>query len=156
MRYDIETAVAQCFADYLKSTVEAPILAICPVVTFFDPMSIDDAHRIIVHCDTAQSDPTSVGNFDCRVSVDVKSQWTQENIAVDFQAHFRRVNEVRDKLWPAILLASLQALQSDGLLIEYPQPRRDLSTKIFKDSNFLLSETAFNVRAMVTGPPVYN
>lgn len=157
MRYDVETALAQVFANYLQSTVEPAKLKDCPIVTFFDPMSVDDANRIIVFCPHCQSDPTTVGNFDARLEIGVKSQWTQENIKNDFDAHFQRVNEVRDKIWPAGLMAALQdsAVAVEGLLIEYVQPRRDMTTSIKKEG-WLYSETGFQVRCMATTAPIYN
>lgn len=164
MRYDIESAVAQVFVDYLIGIVDPAIQASCPIVGFFDPMSVDDSNRIIVHCEQAQSDPTSIGNFDGRVEIDVKSQWTDgPDIKQNFDDHFTRVNEVRDKIWSdkfahdAATFQQLQSFTESGVMIEFVSPRRDCSVKIFKNPGWLLSTTAFQVRAMVTnynGPGV--
>lgn len=169
MRYDIESAIAQVFVDYLVVNVDpaiqnGPNPAAAPIVGFFDPMSVDDSNRIIVHCEQAQSDVVSIGNFDARVEIDVKSQWTDgPDIKDDFDAHFVRVNEVRDKLWPiqfssdAVAFQQLQSFTESGVMIEFVKPRRDLSVKIFKNPGWLLSTTAFQVRAIVTnqtGPGV--
>ena len=41
MRTDLEITVADCIADYLRSVVSDETQAVCPIVTFTDPMSVD-------------------------------------------------------------------------------------------------------------------
>jgi len=88
-------------AAYLIAQIDQPTLAAnpalsnCPVVTFIDPMSIDDANRIVVMSPDATTMVESPGNCEVTIEVGIKSQWAQPSMAADYAAHFQRVNVVR-------------------------------------------------------------
>jgi len=54
---DIETAISEAVKALLVANVAEAFQADCPVVTFYDPMSIDEANRCVVQvpeCQPAQ------------------------------------------------------------------------------------------------------
>lgn len=131
MRYDAEMAVAQMVADYLTANVASFDASVCPIVTFFDPMSIDEANRVVVMVPSVSTDVAHPGSFVATVEVGIKSRWAQESVATDFENHFGRSNDVRDKLMVASPWTHLTAPAGIGL--HFVQPVRQFSTRITED-----------------------
>lgn len=141
MRYDVETAAATLFANYLNavaSTQPGYVLdpAACPIVTFFDPMSVADADRVVVMCPTATTDIPDAGRFQATMDIGVKTQWTQATITAQFKMHFARVNDVRDKLMlaPLALATALVPYLPQGMAVDFVQPQKHFSTHIAESS----------------------
>jgi hypothetical protein len=145
MRFDVEIATAELVAAYLKGAVDEEVLPsdACPVVTFFDPMSVDEADRVVVMVPSADTSTESPGNFNANVECGIKTQWKQKTLAADFGKHFARVKEVRDKLFPSDLIDQLIAASPNGLGVDFVQPRRQFITRI--SEGWIYSETAFQI-----------
>lgn len=148
MRYDSETASGQMVAEYLAAVLDPSTVAASPVVTFYDPMSIDEANRIVVMVPSVDTDPASPGNLSITVEVVVKTQWTEPTVANDRAAHFERVNDVRDKLMAANMPTWLTVYEPAGLGLSYVQPRRRFSTRIME--GWFVSETSIQLQCFVT------
>lgn len=128
-RYDPELALADRFKVYLDATLSETLRQASPVVTFYDPMAQDDAHRVVVlihNCDTQTNDPYS---FKAEVEVTVKSQLAQVSLSEDMTAHFDRTNEVREALLRTTLAEGLNT-GSVGLGVTYVSPKRTLRTDV--------------------------
>lgn len=128
-RYDPELALADRFKAYLDATLSEALRTASPVVTFYDPMAQEDAHRVVVlvhNCDTVTNDPCS---FTGEVEVTVKSQLAQVSLSADMAAHFDRTNEVREALLRTTLVAGLNE-GSVGLGVSYVSPKRTLRTDV--------------------------
>jgi hypothetical protein len=97
----IEMEIADAVKTVLVAEVESSIQEVCPVVTFYDPMSIDEASRCIVQTPTVQTAQEWSGNFEARIELGIKSQWTQATLAEDTATHAARVKAFR-----AVLLQS--------------------------------------------------
>ena len=126
-RYDPELALAERFKAYLEATLSEALITASPVVTFFDPMAQDDAHRVVVlihDCDTQTNSPQS---YVATVEVTVKSQLAESSLKKDLEAHFDRTNEVREALLRMTLVDGLNA-GSVGLGVDYVSPKRTLKT----------------------------
>ena len=95
---DYEFAVCDAFKGYLDLTRSLPLMVDCPVAAWLDPMATDAPHRVIVTCESGSVPPTMTGNADLVVTLDLKSQWTQETAVADFAAHRARLRDLRDKL----------------------------------------------------------
>jgi len=134
--------------DYLVAVVAPAIQATCPAVSFFDPMSIDEANRIVVDVPSVETNPASPGNIIVRADCVIKSQWAQPTYAADRAAHFERVNEVRDKLMPSDLRTRLALFAPDGIGIEYVQPRRQFSTTLRE--GWIVSDLNLTVQCYLT------
>lgn len=130
MSFSPEDAVAETVVAYLRAMVDPDIQALCPVVSFMDPMSIDEAHRVVVEVPAVATNAASPGSMTATVECGVKSQWSQPTLAADKAAHFARVAEVRDKLMPASLAAALAEYAPAGTGINYAQPRRQFATRV--------------------------
>lgn len=142
MRTDLEIVVADCFANYLKSVVSGETQAACPVVTWTDPMSIDEADRIIVDVPSCSGSTEIKGNDDCTIHIGVKTQWAQATITEDRDRHFARVGEVRNALSVKSLAEELQPF-SDVVGINFVQPGWAQSSKVVE--GFFHSETQITV-----------
>jgi hypothetical protein len=157
MRYDIENAAADVVVAYLRSVVDAAIQNVDDkdgnpqsiIVTFYDPMSVDEANRIVVRCPDGETMKESMANGGLSVEVGIKSQWKQPTIEADFEAHFARVAEVRDKLFPVDLIERLNAAAAaadppiTGIGIDYVAQGRKLYTDVRE--GWLYSETGFQM-----------
>jgi hypothetical protein len=149
-RYDFEMPLAQGIADYLADECNPSIVcappaagaaatADCLIVPFMDPMSIDDANRVVVEVPFG-STPAEYGvEFEAQAAITVKSQWTQKTLAADMAAHFARVNEVRDKFFSATLAPDVDAMIPDGIMVDFAQQKRNFKTTIF-NNGFVTSE----------------
>jgi hypothetical protein len=147
MRYDSETAAAQMVADYLLAVLDPSTVAASPVVTFYDPMSIDEANRIVVMVPSVDTDPACPGNLSVTLECVVKSQWAQPTISTDRDSHFEKVNDVRDKLMAADMPTRLAAYEPAGLGVSYVQPRRQFSTRIME--GWYVSESGLRIQCFV-------
>lgn len=157
MRYDIENAAAAVVVAYLRSIVDPAVHLVkgrgdeyfSIIVAFYDPMSVDEANRIIVQCPNGETMPESMANGSMTVEVGIKSQWTQKTIVADFAAHFARVAEVRDKLFPSDLIERLNAAAAaavppiTGIGIDYVAQGRKLHTDVRED--WIYTETGFTM-----------
>lgn len=98
---NIEAILANAIKTYFESgeVVAAETLAECPPVTFFDPMSLDEAHRCVIQVPSAQSSSEfGAGNFEAEVEIVVKSRWAQPTMTADWEAHNARVKAYRDAM----------------------------------------------------------
>lgn len=143
MRYDAEIVVSQAVVDYLRSIVDLDIQAVSPVVTFFDPMSVDEANRVVVFAPAGETNVEAAGHFGLEVECGLKSRWAQPSVAEDFQGHFERVNEVRDKICPADLLDRINAQMPSGAALDFVNPGRTFTTAIRQ--GWIYSESRFRV-----------
>ena len=130
MRWDIEIAISQIVADFLTSVLDGDLLAACPAVTFFDPMSVDEANRIVVQIPDGETGADDPGTGAVMVNLVVKSQWKQAGGKEDMATHFDRVNKVRDQMMRADLKDQLNALAPSGVGIAFVQPKRSFHTTI--------------------------
>jgi hypothetical protein len=156
MRYDLEIPVAKLFADYLNAQCNISpggVLdtTLCSIVTFYDPMSIDEADRVIVTVPDAETYPEQGGNFDATVEIYQKTLWTQKTIQAAMTLHFLRVNEVRDKLFAPDIIARMVGIEPAGLVVNFVNPRMRFSTKtIGDDGGWIASETTLAVKGYQT------
>lgn len=129
-RYDIEGIVADTLSAYLSAQLGSGVTTTCPVVTFYDPMSVDEASRIVVLAPDAASREEAAGNFTVRVEIGIKSRWAQASAGTDWTTHMSRVNLVRGVLWDADLAASLHT-EANGLIgVNFVQPERKITTDV--------------------------
>lgn len=156
MRYDVEIAVSDILTAYLKalaSTKPGQILdpSACPIVTFYDPMSVDDADRVTVMVPNAETDAANPGNFSATVDIGLKTLWTQATLKNSFKRHFARVNDIRDKIMPKDIVERMTPYFVAGAVINYVQPRRDFDTHIAQANvNWIYSGTKFVVNGYFT------
>lgn len=144
MRYDFETQAAQVVADYLSTGLDPAITNISPVVTFFDPMSIDQSNRIVVMCPNGSTLAEQPGNAEMQVEVGVKSRWLQATIAADFAAHFTRLNAVRALLFRRDAEFQSQLKAPHGIGVNAILNKREFSTQVYKEG-WIYSETTLRV-----------
>jgi hypothetical protein len=131
-RYDIEWALAPVVALYLQGKISAAAQLISPVVTFFDPMAVDEANRFVIEIPSAATMAESPGNFSGTCQCTVKSRWTQKTLAADMAAHFDRSNWMRDALMSIALVNDLNTAAGNnaGWRLDYIQPKREFSTVV--------------------------
>jgi len=149
MRYDVEIVAAQTFTGFLQavaSTQPGQLLdpTACPIVNFFDPMDVDDADRVTVDVENADTDDTDSGRFEADVSIGVKTLWHQPSIGADMLLHFARLNDVRDKLMTANLVTLLAAYAPAGVVIDAVEHKKRLKSGKFK--MFWFSQTIVTVK----------
>ena len=144
-RYDFEFPVAEVLAQFLDANIDESITENCPVVTFFDPMSIDDANRIIILINDGETMAESPANCEITAEVVVKSQWSQAEMTANFKAHQERVNVVRDRLLAPSLQADMNvALLTHGVYVDFLQPRRNYSSSVYQEG-FITSSTRLRI-----------
>lgn len=158
MRYDIEDSVTKIFADYLSVAASTAVGQVCdpnrcPIVTFFDPMSVDDADRIVVRCPDAVTDPADMGRFSAEIEVGIKTLWTQVNIKKKFSEHHQRVNDIRDKLMAPSIIALLATVTPAGVALDFVHPRKHFKTHVAESTQakWIYSETSFSINGYFTG-----
>lgn len=149
MRYDFEMPLAESLANFLRGHLDAAMQAECPVVAFTDPMSLDEAHRIVVRVLGGESDALSCATIAARAVVIVKSRWTQPTLQNDFVEHSARTNAVRDALAAGDLLDRLALSPVTGLAYDFVFPTRTMSTEIFTEG-WIVSETELTIKIHVT------
>lgn len=146
-RYDIEWASALIFTEYLKGIISSEIQTASPVITFFDPMAVDEADRIIVEIPNGKTMKESRGNFSAVCKVTVKSRWRKPSVSTDMAAHFDRVNWTRDALLnPALndetTLAAIATTKNIlGVAIQFQRPEISFSTDVRE--GWIYSEASF-------------
>lgn len=140
IRWDIEPLISQTIVSYLVDVLDPSILAICPAVTFYDPMSIDEDNRIVVQVPNAVAAPENPAVGEALVEVGMKSRWNQPTYADDMSEHFSRVSAVR----AALIAAGLEQLltQTDGFKVQWQKPRINFTTRVTTDG-WIYSETQF-------------
>lgn len=152
MRYDIEKAASDMFTDYLKALCSTQAGQVmdpngCQIVTFYDPMSIDDADRLTVMVPDSETDAPDPGCFSATVDIGLKTLWTQPTVKDDFCKHFARLNDVRDKLilQPADILTRISPYIPPGIELNRIQPRKKFSTHIAESTaaKWIYSGTTF-------------
>lgn len=148
IRNDIELVLADTVTAYLQAVLSAETQAVCPVVSFHDPMSVDEADRIVVLVPQCVSEDYSLGNFECTMEIAVKTQWTQPNGSTNKATHFSRLDAVADALTTGSLIVDLQALSAE-VGINHVSNKRARSTKIY-DNGFIVSEIGLTVHAFTT------
>lgn len=144
MRHDFEKAAAETVAAYLEAVLESTLQEAAPVVTFFDPMSLDDASRIVVICESGETKEAGPGNALVQVEVGVKTPWTQPTLSTDVSTHFERVNAVRDAFTVADPSAAVQAYSVSGIDLSHIDSVRRFETVMDRDGAFLYSSIELN------------
>jgi len=152
-RYDIEWALAPVVAAYLSGKISPQIQAVSPVITFFDPMAVDEANRIIVEIPNSETMKELTGNFSGVCNVTVKSRWAKPSVAADFKAHYDRVNWTRDSLMSPTLVADLNVSalslsaaagqSSVGFTLDFVKPVLKFKTDVRE--GWIYSEATFDV-----------
>jgi hypothetical protein len=127
-RYDPELALADRFKTYLDATLSEALRMASPVVTFYDLMAQDDAHRVVVMVESCTTLPNAPQNYIAQVEVTVKSQTAQKSLKADVESHFDRANEVREALCRATAVAELNT--GVGLGVSYVSPVQKYSTDV--------------------------
>ena len=145
MRFDPEIALADTLTGYIKSILSGDIFETCPAVTFFDPMSIDDADRIVVQVPSCDTMAESAGNFDLIAEVGIKTQWAQVSVTDDMKKHFDRVSALRDILSASNIKDRLESFQPDGFKVDFVNPSRAGSTKVFE--GWIFTDTKMQIAA---------
>jgi hypothetical protein len=150
-RYDIEWALAPAVAAYLGGKISPDIQSVSPVITFFDPMAVDEANRIIVEIPQAKTMKEARGNFSGTCKVTVKSRWAKPTVKTDFSAHFDRTNWTRDALMSptlatdvqaaALVLATAAGQGSTGFNFDFQQPEISFQTDVRE--GWIYSEASF-------------
>ncbi|MGN6552528.1 MAG: hypothetical protein ACTHLW_02185 [Verrucomicrobiota bacterium] len=143
MRYDAEIVLSSAVAAYLSSILSKETKDRWPAVTFFDPMSVENADRIVVMVPSAMTMAEQPGKFVASVECVIKTEWKQATLAKNFQDHFACINETRDKLCPPDLMDRLNAVIEPGAELDFVQPARKFSTIV--RTGWIASETVFEV-----------
>jgi hypothetical protein len=157
MRYDLEFAASELFSKYLQNLCSTAVGQImdskaCPIVTFYDPMSIDDADRLTVMSTSGDTDIYDRGRFTALIDVGLKTLWTQATIQADFKRHRERLNDVRDKLMPLDIITRLQPFLPDGMNVDFVQPKKQYETHVAESTQakWIYSCTKFEVNGFFT------
>jgi hypothetical protein len=156
MQYDYEMPVATMFAQYLLNqcaTGPGGILdqSLCPIVTFFDPMSVDPEDRVVIFVPTGETDSAIGGNFLAEVEIYQKTQWSQIELQQNFSTHYARLKELRDKLFPINLASRLAPFAPSGLAIDYVNQKKSFATKIVGDEGgFIDNRTMLTIQGHFT------
>ena len=156
MTYDIEFALSCGFADYMQamcSTQPGQVMdtKVCPIVTFYDPMSVDDANRMTIMVPNAATDVPQPGRFVGSIDMGLKTIWTQPTIKSDFANHRARLKDIRDKLLPADLLTRLAPYLPNGMAIDFVHPQKRFTSHIAEaGANWIYSGTIFEVAGYFT------
>lgn len=141
-RYDPELAVSEAFKGYLDAALSEALRQISPVVTFYDPMAQDKAHRVVVLVHECTTKPNTKTAWDAVVEVTVKSRTQQATLKKDMADHFDRSNEVREALFRDELTAGLDAVKP-GLGIDHVSTEIHLATEV--RDGWVYSEARFEV-----------
>jgi hypothetical protein len=149
-RYDMEPLVSAALVEYVKETVDPAILKDCPAVTFYDPMSVDDASRIVIQCHEGETLGDLPANFNATVECVVRSQWCQETLPADLQKHWDRVNKVRDTLFYPAMVEGINA-KAVALAVTWVAPRRGFHTSIME--GWAVSTTTLTLKGHFTDKP---
>jgi hypothetical protein len=151
-RYDYARPLSQALKDYLLPLIGDDLTSL--VVTWFDPMAVDENARIVCMATRGRTQVESPGNAQYEANVAVKTLWTQATMDADFTEHDRRVNIVFDKLMSATLADDLDAAIADGFGIDFVQPVRDLDATIEgRDAGFLMDAMTLRVHVFSTETP---
>ena len=147
IRYDIEGACAQSMADWLNSACNPAVIgpnATPPilVVTFFDPMSIDEDSRLVIEVPNATTDTLDIASWQATYRFTLKSRWRQSTLEDnespgftngDWTNHLARTNEVRDKLLARNMVTLLNAqiaADGGGFSLWQVMPQRRFNTNV--------------------------
>ncbi len=151
MRNDFEKAVAESLVAYLAATLDSAITDVAPVVAFFDPMSIDDANRIVIACESGETKQSGATAAVVETKVEVKSLLRDPSMTSDVAGHFERVNAVRDLFNLAEPFdESIAAYNVAGIAITNVEPRRRFSTDMNRSSGFITSELVIQIHCHTT------
>lgn len=150
MRLNPEYQLAVAMKAYLEDALDAADFTDCPVVTWFDPMAIDDGHRVVCICQTARTHDNQTGNFSAEIEVGVRTEWAQPTVQADTETHFDRVGQVRDALGPLpeTLAAALASFCNAGFTVSYVDSQREYTTEV-NEGNFY-SSTKLSVECHAT------
>jgi hypothetical protein len=101
-----------------------------PIVSFYDPMAVDDADRCVVICEGGKVPDYTLGNFELGVEVGLKTIWATPSLAADLEKHKLRLTSLRNILCIATadLITSLNAVAPVGFLVTYVNKGRDIKT----------------------------
>ncbi len=156
MRRDIEIPLAELVVNYLNSVCAVQAggvldATICPIVTFYDPMSVDQADRVIITVPHGETYAEQGGNFKALVETYQKTLWTQKTLADDMAKHFARVNEVRDKYFAPNIIDLMSDLPVAGITVGFVNPRMQFNTKTLGErGGWITSETAFELQGYIS------
>lgn len=152
-------AASQTFADYLNALASTEPGMVtdagrCPIVTFFDPMSVADADRVIVMCPNASTDTSDKGRFEATLDIGIKTLWKQATVKTDFAKHFSRVKDIRDKLMPEIgtLLGLVTPFVPAGMSVDFIEHRIQFKSHIAESTTakWIYSGTFIELKGFFT------
>lgn len=148
MRHDFEKAVVDSVKAYIDAVLDDESCEGIPVVTFFDPMSLDDADRIIVVCEQGDTKIAGPSNVVCLVEVGVKTLKHESTLQADIETHFHRVNAVRDLFCVATPGATIENYSVEGIHITHLESVRRFGTDMGgSDGTFIYSKQEFQIHA---------
>jgi hypothetical protein len=156
MRWDVEQAAASVIAAYLQGSVAPTTSGPSPIVTYFDPMSVDEANRIVIFVPSGETMLECAGDGTLAIEVGIKSRWLQPTVNADFAAHWSRVKDVRDSLFPSDLATRLNNAAAamnpamTGFVVNFIKPVRAFHTRVM--DGWLYSETSFQMTYYVNAP----
>lgn len=128
---DPEWILPPILVALFQAGISASVIDPAQIVSWFDPMSVDEADRIVVIVPDGQSEDYAVGNAQMTVEVGVKTQWAQSTLtSADVARHRARVVAVRSLLWVDTLVADLTALAAGAMGFNFIQPQRQFKTEV--------------------------
>lgn len=142
-RFDFEFALPQGFQAYLAAVLSDATTSVSPVVTWFDPMAVDDANRVVVFATRGTAPNNLSSNCDMSVEIGVKSRWAQKTLAADIAAHGARLSDVRNALLEQGLAGDAD-LQVPGMGIINIDNTRQYESDVI-DNGWIISKTTLTV-----------
>lgn len=141
---DAEFIIADALADYLKSVASEGLQTASPIVTFYDPMSVEEMDRVVVQCPTGATDEDAAGNGEFNLVIGQRTRWTQANVAYCVAVHRERLKEIRSLMAVDDLITLLDAAAEGAIGFNFVKYSRTLETKI-TDAGWIYSETGYTV-----------
>lgn len=141
---DIEWILAGVFVAFVQANISSGIITASQIVTWMDPMAVDEADRVIVTVPDGQSEDYMVANGQFNVEIGVKTQFAQATLQdQDVTKHRSRVIAVRSLLWTDTLIADLTAAAAGAMGFNFIQPQRSFKSQVMAQN--LWSETGLRV-----------
>lgn len=141
---DIETAISEAVKALLVANVAEAFQLDCPVVTFYDPMSIDEANRCVVQVPECHPVQEHAGNFEATVEVGIKAQWAQASVAEDLASHNARCRAFRSVLLSNTLAEEIEAQAGGKFSVWFVDPEKQMRTEVRE--NWYYSPTIFKIQ----------
>lgn len=140
---DLEFQLADTVADFLRASIADETQEDALVVTFYDPRSVDEAHRIVVMVPQGATNDHGGGNCSFELLVEVRSRWNEATITEDFASHRARLKEVRAAL-EVDAGEICEELSNDEIGVDGFHVERSFRTDV-DANNWIVSETGYRV-----------